>query len=77
MENIKNFVEWSVKQGVPVHETFQSDDLYEGRDLYSVCMTLYSLGRVLEKRGMSCPKRVKKRPNFQCACGGFPSSTSN
>ncbi|XP_045519928.1 myophilin-like [Pieris brassicae] len=45
MENINAFLEAAVKLGVPPQETFQTIDLWEKQNLYSVLICLQSLGR--------------------------------
>lgn len=45
MENINAFLEAVKKLGVPAQETFQTIDLWERQNLYSVVVCLQSLGR--------------------------------
>ncbi|XP_071529438.1 muscle-specific protein 20 isoform X2 [Panulirus ornatus] len=45
MENINNFTDAMRKYGVSNQDLFQTADLFEGRDLGSVCNAIFSLGR--------------------------------
>ena len=51
MENIQLFTEQATKLGVAKHETFQSVDLFEKQNLYSVLICLSSLARKAHKFG--------------------------
>ena len=53
MENIQLFTEQATKLGVAKHETFQSVDLFEKQNLYSVLICLSSLARKAHKFGKS------------------------
>ncbi|KAI5646563.1 calponin-like domain-containing protein [Phthorimaea operculella] len=62
MENINAFLEAVVKMGVPPQETFQTIDLWERQNLYSVVVCLQSLGRKAGNFGKPSigPKEAEK-----------------
>ncbi|KAJ2952021.1 hypothetical protein O0L34_g4281 [Tuta absoluta] len=62
MENINAFLEAVVKMGVPAQETFQTIDLWERQNLYSVVICLQSLGRKAGNFGKPSigPKEAEK-----------------
>lgn len=62
MENINAFLEAAVKLGVPPQETFQTIDLWEKQNLYSVVVCLQSLGRKAANYGKESvgPKEADK-----------------
>lgn len=51
MENIQLFTNKATELGVAKHETFQSVDLFEKQNLYSVLICLSSLARKAPKFG--------------------------
>lgn len=62
MENINAFLEAVKKLGVPPQETFQTIDLWEKQNLYSVIICLQSLGRKASNYGKPSigPKEADK-----------------
>lgn len=62
MENINAFLEAVKKLGVPAQETFQTIDLWEKQNLYSVVVCLQSLGRKAGNFGLPSigPKEADK-----------------
>ncbi|KAJ1373175.1 hypothetical protein KIN20_035517 [Parelaphostrongylus tenuis] len=61
LENLNQFTTVCRTLGVKDEETFQSVDLFDGRDLFSVCVTLQSLARKVEKtHNITPPKQISK-----------------
>merc|ERR1712008_225262 len=61
MENIQAFLAAIKKYGVPDEEVFQTPDLFEGRNIAQVTLTLYSLGPftnyIYKARGRKSPRQ--------------------
>lgn len=54
-ENIAMFLSAAAKYGVPDHELFETEDLYDARDLLVVTRALRSLSRLAHKKNPEIP----------------------
>ena len=68
MENISNFLVAARTLGVPDHDLFRTVDLYEGKNLNQVAITVLTLARILtgitvadQKQGLSEAQRQRLR----------------
>jgi hypothetical protein len=55
MENINNFLIAIEKLGVPKHDSFQTVDLYEQKNMGQVLQTIFALSRHATKNGFTGP----------------------
>ncbi|WKX89057.1 hypothetical protein Q1695_008590 [Nippostrongylus brasiliensis] len=67
LENLNQFTTTCRKMGVKDEETFQSVDLFDGRDLFSVCVTLQSLSRKFVKSHNIPPPKAVRRDSIMNA----------
>lgn len=76
MENINAFLEALIKLGVPKHETFQTVDLYEGKNVVQVVDCIFAFSRHAVAAGFQGPllgpKLAEKRVVlFDLSCFRF------
>ena len=55
MENIGNFLGACSKLGLQAHDSFQTVDLYEGKNMGAVVNAIHRLGSLAQKRGFEGP----------------------
>lgn len=69
MENINAFLDALIKLGVPKHETFQTVDLYEGKNIIQVIDCIFAFSRHAVASGFQGPllgpKLAEKRVGAQ------------
>jgi hypothetical protein len=58
MENINNFLVAIEKLGVPKHDSFQTVDLYEEKNMGQVVQTIFALSRHATKHGFTGPSVI-------------------
>jgi hypothetical protein len=68
MENINAFLDALIKLGVPKHETFQTVDLYEGKNVVQVIDCIFAFSRHAVASGFQGPllgpKLAEKRVRY-------------
>ena len=55
-DNIGSYLKACAELGVQPHDSFQTADLFEGRDMTAVLVQIHALGRVAQKIGFDGPR---------------------